>query len=51
MCEEPVQMPVIDVKIYDGPALVHVLDPNKSAEKIKTFGEYKAFIPYLQKKF
>ncbi len=43
------ERPQPDVKIIDGAALVHTLDPKLANTTVKTFGEYstKIFIPYL----
>ena len=40
----------VDVKIVDGAALVHTLDPKKSTLPVKTFQDYaqRVFLPYLE---
>ena len=42
-------IPDIDVKLIDGAALVHCLDPKRSRYKVKTFQEYAqlVFLPHL----
>ncbi len=45
----PVERPQPEVKIIDGAALVHTLDPKASNTTVKTFGDYssKIFLPYI----
>ena len=42
-------VPDVDVKIVDGAALVHILDPKKSQVAVKTFHDYAqlVFLPNL----
>jgi len=44
-------VPKVDVKIVDGAALVHILDPKKSKASVKTFKDYSqlVFLPYLER--
>ena len=46
----PESIPKVDVKIIDGAALVHMLDPHKSSIPIRTFMDYSqlAFLPYIK---
>ena len=39
----------LDIRIFDGAALVHALDPQKSNCQVKTFDDYATvvFIPHL----
>ena len=43
--------PDVDVKVFDGPALIHILDPKHSTKDVKTFRQYadRIFLPYLLK--
>lgn len=43
-------VPNVDVKIVDGAALVHMLDPKKSLLPVKTFQAYSqsVFLPYIE---
>ena len=43
-------VPDVDVKIVDGAALVHTLDPNKSQVSVKTFHDYAqlVFLSYME---
>ena len=43
--------PDVDVKIVDGAALVHILDPKKSQVSVKTFHDYaqNVFLPYIER--
>jgi len=47
---QPESAPNVDVKIIDGAALVHTLDPKKSKVPVKTFQDYSqlVFLPYLE---
>ena len=49
----PVQQetPQVSVRVFDGAALVHALDPNKLQPQLKTFEEYakEIFIPHIAK--
>ena len=47
----PETIPTVDVKIVDGSALVHMLDPHKSSIPIMTFhGYYQlVFLPYINR--
>ena len=47
---QPESAPNVDLKIVDGAALVHTLDPKKSNVPIKTFQDYSqlVFLPYLE---
>ena len=49
LAPKPESIPDVDVKIVDGAALVHMLDPKKSQQPIKTFEDYSAliFLPYI----
>ena len=49
----PPDTPNVDVKIFDGAALIHALDPTKSNANVKTFDDYarKVFHPYLVRQF
>ena len=42
--------PDVNVKIVDGAALVHILDPKKSQVSVKTFHDYaqNVFLPYIE---
>ena len=42
-------VPNVDVKIVDGAALVHIIDPKKSQVTVKTFQDYSqlVFFPYM----
>ena len=44
-------VPKVEAKIIDGSAIVHLLDPKKSTQSVKTFEEYTkyVFLPYVQK--
>ena len=44
-------VPDVDVKIVDGAALVHILDPKKSQVSVKTFHDYAqiVFLPYIER--
>ena len=44
-------VPKVEAKILDGSAVVHILDPKKSTQSVKTFEDYAkhVFIPYVQK--
>ena len=46
----PESIPKVDVKIIDGAALVHMLDPHKSSIPIRTFRDYSqlVFLPYIK---
>ena len=48
---QPESIPKVDVKIIDGAALVHMLDPHKSSQPIRTFKDYSqlVFLPYIQR--
>ena len=50
MVPKPESAPSVDVKIVDGAALVHTLDPKKSKVPVKTFQDYSqlVFLPYLE---
>ena len=43
-------VPKVDVKIIDDSAVVHILDPKKSTQSVKTFEDYATyvFLPYVQ---
>ena len=43
--------PDVNVKIVDGAALVHILDPKKSQVSVKTFHDYaqNVFLPYIER--
>ncbi len=43
-------VPKVDDKIIDGSAVVHILDPKKSSQSVKTFKDYATyvFLPYVQ---
>ena len=43
--------PDVDVKIVDGAALVHILDPKKSQVSVKIFHDYAqiVFLPYIER--
>ena len=45
----PANTPEVDVKIIDGAALMHTLDPKKSNVAVKTFGDFSqlVFLPYI----
>jgi hypothetical protein len=47
----PQSAPQADVKVYDGSALVHTLDPKYSPRVVNTFRQYAddVFVPYLLK--
>jgi len=47
----PLSPPEVDVKLFDGAALVHTLEPKNAAFAIKTFKDYadRVFLPYLFK--
>ncbi|MES9884486.1 MAG: hypothetical protein ABW185_26880, partial [Sedimenticola sp.] len=49
--EQPLDHPDVKLKIFDGAALVHSLDPKKADKSLKTFDDYssKVFLPYLVK--
>ena len=54
-CLEPLvshqeSIPKVDVRIIDGAALVHMLDPHKSSIPIMTFRDYSQliFLPYIK---
>ena len=44
-------VPDVDVKIVDGGALLHILDPKKPQVSVKTFNEYAqlVFLPYIER--
>ena len=37
-------VPDVDVEIFDGAALVHILDPKKSHVSVKTFHDYAQLV-------
>ena len=43
------QSPEVDIKILDGAALVHVLDPKKATVQVRTFKDYAGhvFVPHV----
>ena len=51
LAPKPESTPNVDVKIVDGAALVHALDPKKSKETVKTFQNYSqlVFLPCLER--
>ena len=46
----PESIPKVDIRIIDGAALVHMLDPHKSSIPIMTFRDYSQliFLPYIK---
>ena len=46
----PESIPKVDIRIIDGAALVHMLDPHKSSIPIMTFRDYSqlTFLPYIK---
>ena len=50
LAPRPQEIPQIDMRIIDGSALVHTLDPKRSNTLVKTFDDYAhdVFIPPLQ---
>ena len=49
LVSHPESNPKVDVRIIDGAALVHVLDPHKSRIPFRTFRDYSKliFLPYI----
>ena len=49
----PSSSPEVHVKLFDGAALVHALEPKNSACAVKAFKDYadKVFLPYLFKNY
>ena len=49
LVERPQQTPEVDVRILDGAALVHVLDPKKANVQVKTFKDYacQVVVPHV----
>ena len=47
---QPESIPKVDVRIIDGAAFVHMLDPHKSTIPFRTFRGYSqlAFLPYIK---
>ena len=41
---QPESIPKVDVRIIDGAALVHMLDPHKSSQPIRTFKDYSQLV-------
>jgi len=43
-------VPDVDVKIIDGSTIVHMLDPKKSKQSVKSFHYYSQFVflPYIE---
>ena len=43
--------PEVNVKIFDGAAVVQILEPNKRNSLVKTFSDYsrKIFLPYISR--
>ena len=50
---ETVLVPKVDVRIIDGAAIVHMLDPHKASQPIRTFKDYSrlVFLPYSARCF
>ena len=50
LAPQPESIPKVDVRIIDGAALVHMLDPHKSSIPIRTFRDYSqlVFLPYIK---
>ena len=48
LVQHPESIPKVDVGIFDGAALVHLLDPHKSSIPVMTFRDYSqmTFLPY-----
>ena len=48
---KPPSEPEVDVKIFDGAAVVQILEPNKRKTLVKTFSDYsrKIFLPYISR--
>ena len=51
LAKQPTSIPQVDVKIFVGAGLVHLLDSKKANVIIKTFDDYteNLFVPYLMK--
>lgn len=51
LAQRPQNTPDVDVKIFDGAALVHTLDPKTATTSVKTFKDYAecVFLPYLKR--
>ena len=51
LAPRPTNSPEVDVKIIDGAALMHILDPKKSNVAVKTFGDFSQilFVPYISR--
>ena len=51
--QRPANNPEVEMKIFDGAALIHTVDPHKSNGNIVTFDDYanKVVIPYLVRHF
>ncbi len=49
MAGQPVDTPLSDIKIIDGAALVHTLNPKRSSVMVKTFQDYSEhiFLPHI----
>ena len=50
LAAQPTFPPRVDVKLVDGAALVHILDPKKSTATVNTFKDYAnfVFLPHLK---
>ena len=50
LAAQPMFPPRVDVKLMDGAALVHILDPKKSTATVNTFKDYAnfVFLPHLK---
>ena len=51
LAQRPQNTPDVDVKIFDGTALIHTLDPKTATTNVKTFKDYAecVFVPYLKR--